>query len=39
VRVHAASDGRLAAAFEQFPGEAAIREVLDRLEARATPAP
>jgi peroxiredoxin len=33
------ADGRLAAAFEQFPGEAAIAEVLDRLEAAATPAP
>jgi peroxiredoxin len=33
------ADGRLAAAFETFPGEAAIAEVLDRLEAAATPAP
>lgn len=33
------ADGRLAAVFQQFPGEAAIAEVLDHLEEAATPAP
>jgi peroxiredoxin len=33
------AEGRMAAAFETFPGEAAIAEVLDRLEAAAAPAP